>query len=113
MATYTLNVNGQSHSVTVPSADLPLLWVLRDYLGLTGAGYGCESKVCGACKVLVNGHPEKSCDMSLSEAVGRQIMTVEGFAADAGKAGPPAIQRGQPMPQGGVCLGALADTPVR
>ncbi len=82
MPNYDLNINGQSYPVTVANGDMPLLWVLRDHLGLTGTKYGCGIEVCGACTVLVNGEPEKSCDMSVKEAAGRKIMTVEGLAAD-------------------------------
>ena len=77
----TLNVNGQPYSVNV-SSDTPLLWTLRDVLGLTGTKYGCGIEVCGACTVLVNGHPEKSCDMDTSEAVGKTIVTIEGLSPD-------------------------------
>lgn len=77
----TITVNGQQHTVTV-SADTPLLWVLRDVLGLTGTKYGCGIAVCGACTVLVDGEPEKSCDMDFGEAAGRRITTVEGLSAN-------------------------------
>ena len=82
MPSYNLNINGQNHAVTVASSDTPLLWVLRDHLGLTGTKYGCGIEICGACTVLVNGHPERSCDMSVQEASGHPIMTVEGLATD-------------------------------
>ena len=82
MPAYTLNVNGQDYTVNASSAEMPLLWALRDLVGLTGTKYGCGIEVCGACTVLVNGQPEKSCDMSVQEAAGRKIMTVEGLASD-------------------------------
>jgi isoquinoline 1-oxidoreductase alpha subunit len=63
----TLKINGQSVGVDAPPST-PLLWVLRDYLGLTGTKYGCGIEVCGACTVLVDGEPEKSCDMDVKEA---------------------------------------------
>jgi len=107
MPTYALNVNGQARSVTVPSADMPLLWVLRDYLGLTGTKYGCGIEVCGACTVLVNGQPEKSCDMSVSEAAGRKIMTVEGLAADPDGAKAQAAWVEQQVPQCGFCQSGM------
>jgi isoquinoline 1-oxidoreductase alpha subunit len=75
-------VNGKSYPINVSSTDMPLLWALRDLVGLTGTKYGCGLEICGACTVLINGQPEKSCDMSVSEAAGKQIMTVEGLAAD-------------------------------
>jgi isoquinoline 1-oxidoreductase alpha subunit len=77
----TLNVNGKDYSVNV-SGDMPLLWVLRDILGLTGTKYGCGIEVCGACTVLVNGQSEKSCDFDASSAVGKKIVTIEGLSAD-------------------------------
>ena len=76
----TLTVNGVVHQVDVDSST-PLLWVLRDHLGLTGTKYGCGIEVCGACTVLVDNEYERSCDMDVSEAQGRQITTVEGLAA--------------------------------
>ncbi|MBT9290287.1 (2Fe-2S)-binding protein [Prosthecodimorpha staleyi] len=76
---YKLTINGKSYSVDVP-ASMPLLWVLRDVVGLTGTKYGCGIEVCGACTVLVNGEPERSCDMEVKEAVGKQITTVEGLS---------------------------------
>lgn len=82
MPTYHLNVNGVDRSVNVSSADMPLLWVLRDVLNLTGTKYGCGIEVCGACTVMVNGQPEKSCDMDVSSAAGKAIVTIEGLSPD-------------------------------
>ena len=103
MATLTLNVNGTSRSVTVSSGDMPLLWVMRDLLGLTGTKYGCGVEICGACTVLVNGQPEKSCQFNVGSAVGKKILTVEGLAADAdGRKAQAAWTAGQ-VPQCGFC----------
>ena len=77
----TLNVNGQTYTVDAP-AGTPLLWVLRDVLGLTGTKYGCGIEVCGACTVLVDGRAEKSCDMEVGEAAGKKITTIEGLSPD-------------------------------
>ena len=77
---YTLTVNGKSYPVS-GSADMPLLWALRDVIGLTGTKYGCGIERCSACAVLVGSEVEKSCDMSLSEAAGRQITTIEGLGS--------------------------------
>lgn len=75
----SLNVNGNTYQVNVKT-DTPLLWVLRDTLGLTGTKYGCGIEQCGACTVLVNGEPEKSCDMDVGEVAGRKITTIEGLS---------------------------------
>lgn len=75
----TLNVNGKNYTITADPST-PLLWVLRDILHLTGTKYGCGIEVCGACTVLVDGEPEKSCDMEVKEAVGRKITTIEGLS---------------------------------
>ena len=68
MPNYNLTVNGASHAVTASDGGMPLLWVLRDLLGLTGTKYGCGIEVCKACTVLVNGQPEKSCVYDVSSA---------------------------------------------
>ncbi len=82
MPTLTLNVNDQTHTVTVSSTEMPLLWVLRDLIGLTGTKYGCGIEVCGACTVWVNGQPEKSCEFDVGSAVGKRVTTIEGLSAD-------------------------------
>ena len=81
--TYKLNINGVDRTVSVSSASMPLLWALRDILGLTGTKYGCGIEVCGACTVLVDGQREHSCVMDVSSAAGKKIVTVEGLSADA------------------------------
>lgn len=82
MPTYTLNVNGRDLQAAVSSPEMPLLWVLRDVLGLTGTKYGCGIEICGACTVWINGEPEKSCDIDVSSAVGQRITTIEGLSPD-------------------------------
>lgn len=77
----TLNVNGVSTTVDV-DIEMPLLWVLRDRLGLTGTKYGCGISVCHACTVLLDGAPIKSCDLKASEVKGRKIKTIEGLSPD-------------------------------
>jgi aerobic-type carbon monoxide dehydrogenase small subunit (CoxS/CutS family) len=77
----TLLVNGKSHKVDVPP-DTPLLWVLRDQLGLTGTKYGCGMALCGACTVHVNGAPARSCSLPVSAVSGKRITTIEGLSAD-------------------------------
>ena len=77
----TLNINGQTYQVDVPT-DTPLLWVLRDILFLTGTKYGCGIAVCWACTVHVNGVAEKSCDYTVGAAAGKAITTIEGLSPD-------------------------------
>jgi isoquinoline 1-oxidoreductase subunit alpha len=77
----TLIVNGQSHNVDV-EPDTPLLWVLRDTLGMTGTKYGCGIAQCGACTVHINGLATRSCSVQLSDVVGKEITTIEGLAAN-------------------------------
>jgi isoquinoline 1-oxidoreductase alpha subunit len=74
----TLNVNGKPMSVDA-DPDTPLLWVLRDHLGMTGTKYGCGMSLCGACTVHVNGQAARSCSTPLSAAAGKRIMTIEGI----------------------------------
>ena len=82
MSTLTLNVNSQDYTVTVSSSDMPLLWVIRDLIGLTGTKYGCGIEVCGCCTVWINGQPERSCTYDASSAIGKQIVTIEGLSAN-------------------------------
>ena len=101
----TLKVNGQTYSVDAPSST-PLLWVLRDYLGLTGTKYGCGIEVCGACTVLVDGEAEKSCDMNAGEAVGKNITTIEGLSPD-GKHPVQQAWVAEQVPQCGYCQSGM------
>lgn len=73
-----LNVNGTTREVTVDT-DVPLLTVLRDYLGLTGSKYGCGEGACGACTVLINGNPTRSCITEVGAATNKEIITIEGL----------------------------------
>ena len=74
-----LTVNGRTHDLDVEPG-MPLLWVLRGELALNGTKYGCGIAVCGACTVLVDGEPVRSCALPVSAAVGRKIVTIEGLA---------------------------------
>lgn len=78
---YNLNVNGQSYSVDVPEGT-PLLWVLRDVIGLTGTKYGCGIEKCWACTVWLNGEAKKSCVIDVKEAAGRKVTTIEGLSTN-------------------------------
>jgi aerobic-type carbon monoxide dehydrogenase small subunit (CoxS/CutS family) len=80
MATYQLSVNGQSRPVTIAS-DVPLLWVLRDTLGLRGTKFGCGRGICGACTVHVDGAAIRSCVTPVASVAGQQITTIEGLAS--------------------------------
>ncbi len=77
----TLKINGQSHTVEA-EGDVPLLWVIREYLQLTGTKFGCGIAQCGACTVHVDGQPMRSCQLQVSRAVGREITTIEGIRAN-------------------------------
>ncbi|MBK6863013.1 MAG: (2Fe-2S)-binding protein [Ideonella sp.] len=106
MPTLNLNVNGKDHAVTVNDPSMPLLWVLRDLIGLTGTKYGCGIEICGACTVLVDNQPEKSCDMDVTSAVGKRITTIEGLSADRSH---PAQQAwiAKQVPQCGYCQSGM------
>jgi isoquinoline 1-oxidoreductase alpha subunit len=75
---HTLVVNGESRTIDLPG-EMPLLWVLRDGLNLTGTKYGCGVAACGACTVLLDGVAIRSCQMSLEQAAGGRITTIEGL----------------------------------
>ena len=77
----TLKINGQSHTVQA-EPDVPLLWVIREYLQMSGTKFGCGIAQCGACTVHVDGQPMRSCQLQVSRAVGREITTIEGIRAD-------------------------------
>jgi len=82
----TLNVNGRRYDVDV-EPDVPLLWAIRDGIGLTGTKYGCGIAMCGACTVHVDGKAVRSCSMPVSAAAGKRVTTIENVGASAkGKA---------------------------
>jgi isoquinoline 1-oxidoreductase alpha subunit len=97
-----INVNGKQYSVDLP-ADTPLLWVLRDYIGLTGTKFGCGMALCGACTVHIDGKAARSCTTPLSVLGGKKVTTIEAMAADPiGKAVQSAwVELG--VPQCGYC----------
>ncbi|HEY0849032.1 MAG TPA: (2Fe-2S)-binding protein [Bradyrhizobium sp.] len=78
-----LNINGKAVSVDVED-DTPLLWAIRENLGLTGTKYGCGIAQCGACTVHVDGVAMRSCGVTVSEAAGKKIVTIEGLAGPDG-----------------------------
>ena len=79
---FKLNINGQSHNVDI-EPETPLLWVLRDTMGLTGTKYGCGISACGACTVHVNGRAVRSCVTPASTVIGKKITTIEGLSKDS------------------------------
>jgi isoquinoline 1-oxidoreductase alpha subunit len=80
-----LKINGQSHSIDA-DADMPLLWALRELVGLTGTKFGCGMAQCGACTVHINGAPTRSCITAVSDAVGTEIVTIEGVSGKVAEA---------------------------
>ena len=80
-----LNVNGEEHRLTGVDPSTPLLWVLRDELGLVGTKFGCGISQCGACTVLVDGNPVRSCSWPASAAVEAVVTTIEGLAGPNGE----------------------------
>jgi isoquinoline 1-oxidoreductase subunit alpha len=101
VAPLTLLVNGRPHTVNV-SGDTPLLWVLRDALGLTGTKYGCGIGACGACTVHLDGRPVRACAIPVSTIVAKPITTIEGLSPDGGHP----VQRAwiaEHVPQCGYC----------
>jgi nicotinate dehydrogenase subunit A len=83
MATLRLTVNGKARNVRVDDANVPLLYVLRDDLGLRGPRFGCGLSQCGACTVHVNGESVRSCVYPSSSAVGKKVVTLEGLGTPA------------------------------
>jgi isoquinoline 1-oxidoreductase subunit alpha len=85
LAVLTINVNGGNHNIEAPD-DMPLLWALRDLLGLTGTKFGCGIAQCGACTVHIDGRPVRSCVLPIGAISSRKITTIEAIGAtDAGK----------------------------
>jgi isoquinoline 1-oxidoreductase alpha subunit len=101
MARILISVNGQSKTADV-DPKTPLLWVLRDTLGLTGTKYGCGIGQCGACTVILEGDAVRSCQTPVSRAAGKQVTTIEGLSNDASHP----VQRAwieEQVPQCGYC----------
>lgn len=101
MPSTDFTVNGERHSVDV-ELDTPLLWVLRDNLGLTGTKFGCGIQQCGACTVHIDGTPTRSCVVPISTVAGKQVTTIEGLSRDRSHP----VQRAwiaEDVPQCGYC----------
>jgi len=101
MAAITLRINGQDKQVDVPE-DMPLLWVLRDRLDLTGTKYGCGLGLCGACTVHLDGAAVRSCQIPAVAAAGKAITTIEGLSPDGSHPVQQAWVEAQ-VPQCGYC----------
>ena len=97
----TLDLNGQTVQVDA-APDTPLLWVLRDHLGLTGTKFGCGASFCGACTVHVNGTPTRSCVTTLSMVAGKKVTSIEGLDGRVASAVQAAWDKNQ-VPQCGYC----------
>jgi isoquinoline 1-oxidoreductase alpha subunit len=81
MPSFDLQVNGQKYTIEA-EAQMPLLWALRDLIGLTGTKFSCGAGLCGACTVLIDGEPTRSCITPVSTLAGKAITTIEGLSAD-------------------------------
>lgn len=101
----TLKVNGVTYNPNV-STSMPLLWALRDALGLTGTKYGCGIEECGACTVLIDGEAERSCDTTVGDAAGKSVTTIEGLSATGTHPVQAAWVAGQ-VPQCGYCQSGM------
>ena len=99
----TLKVNGKTHTLDI-EPDMPLLWALRDEIGLTGTKFGCGIAQCGACTVHIDGQAMRSCSVPVSTAAGKNITTIEGLASADGKLHPvQAAWIAEDVPQCGYC----------
>jgi isoquinoline 1-oxidoreductase alpha subunit len=81
MSTFNLTVNSESHKIEA-EPEMPLLWAIRDVIGLKGTKFGCGVALCGACTVHLDGNPARSCSVPVSAAVGKKITTIEGISSD-------------------------------
>jgi isoquinoline 1-oxidoreductase alpha subunit len=98
----TLDVNGRRRRLDVPG-DMPLLWVLRDVLGMTGTKFGCGAGLCGACTIHVDGNPTRACITAASDAVGKRVTTIEAIGTTAAGKKVQAAWLALDVPQCGYC----------
>jgi isoquinoline 1-oxidoreductase alpha subunit len=104
MSTINTTINGKSEAIQDVDPSTPLLWVLRDHLGLVGSKYGCGIAQCGACTVHVDGSPVRSCSTPVSAVQGKSVTTIEGLAVNVGELNP--VQQAwieHDVPQCGYC----------
>src|SRR5450631_4582243 len=102
----SLSINGQSHNADVEDST-PLLWVLRDTVGMTGTKYGCGIAQCGACTVHIDGVATRSCGVQVSDAVGKQITTIEGLGTDGAPHKVQTAWIANDVPQCGYCQSGM------
>jgi isoquinoline 1-oxidoreductase alpha subunit len=98
----TLNVNGKLRNLDVPD-DMPLLWTLRDVLGMTGTKFGCGQGLCGACTIHIDGKPARSCITPVSAAAGKRITTIEAIGATSAGRRVQLARLAMDVPQCGYC----------
>ena len=101
-----LTINGTAHDIDV-DPNTPLLWVLRDTVGLTGTKYGCGIAQCGACTVHVDGQARRSCSVPVSSAIGKKVTTIEGLATDGKLSKVQAAWLQHDVPQCGYCQSGM------
>jgi len=97
-----IEINGTKHQLDVP-ADMPLLWAIRDIVGLTGTKFGCGQALCGACTVHMNGVPIRSCSVDVGQVAGQKITTIEGLGHDGHPHPVQAAWEAEVVPQCGYC----------
>ena len=97
-----LTINGKQYDVDLPP-DTPLLWVLRDQIGLTGTKFGCGMALCGACTIHINGEPGRACVTPISSLAGKKITTIEGIGTDKVGKAVQAARVDMGVPQCGYC----------
>jgi isoquinoline 1-oxidoreductase subunit alpha len=102
----TVTVNGRAHTLDV-EPDTPLLWAIRDTLGLTGTKFGCGISACGACTVLVNDRAVRSCTLPVSQVEGANVTTIEGLASGGTLTAVQQVWLDQQVPQCGYCQSGM------
>jgi len=112
MSEITLSINGQQRTVDLQDESTPLLWVLRDTLGLVGTKFGCGIAQCGACTVHIDGQPRLSCMTRATSVAGQEITTIEGLAEDGALTAVQQSWKDIDVPQCGYCQGGQIMAPT-
>lgn len=102
----TLSINGASHEVDAPP-EMPLLWAIRDLVGLNGTKFGCGIAQCGACTVHVDGAPQRSCSVAIGDVAGAKITTIEGLSPDGALTAVQQAWLAEQVPQCGYCQSGM------